>query len=98
MTMDDPDEVLHDFLDHFYLLFHQDWEFARDLCADPWYVAPTGTFLNPGVDDESNNWANRGAFLAAWRRLTAHVEWTPRSMQLRWEEWARQSAPDEPPA
>jgi hypothetical protein len=96
--MDDPEEVLLDFLDHLYLLLHDDWEHARDRCADPDYIAPTGTFLAPDVDDESNNWANRGAFLAAWRRFTAHVEWTPRGMHQRWEAWARQSAPDEPQA
>lgn len=93
--MDDTEEVLQTFLDLLYLLFHDDWDYARDLCADPLFIDPAGTFLDPRVDDDSNNWANRGAFLEAWRRLTAHVEWTPRSMHLRWEEWARQSSPDE---
>jgi hypothetical protein len=94
--MDDTEEVLQTFLDLLYLLFHDDWEHARDRCADPLCIDPAGTFLDPRVDDDANNWANRGAFLWAWRRLTAHVEWTPRSAELRLEEAQRQAFPDEP--
>jgi hypothetical protein len=88
-TMDDNEQVLQVFLDLFYLVFHDEWEYTRDRCTDPLFIAPAGTFVEPRVDDDSNNWANRGALLWAWRRLTAHVEWTPRSAELRLEDAVR---------
>lgn len=32
-------------------------------------IAPHGTFLEPCVGDEDNNWGNRGSLLDAYRRL-----------------------------
>ena len=32
-------------------------------------VSPTGTFLNPGVDDELEDWGHRGELLCAYRNL-----------------------------
>lgn len=32
-------------------------------------VSPQGTFLAPGVDDEGEDWGNRGLLLARYRRL-----------------------------
>ena len=94
--MDDTEQVLQDFLDLLYLVLHNDWEYSRERCTDPLFIDPQGTFVEPDVDDESNNWANRGALLWAWRRLTAHVEWTPRSAELRREEAFRDATPGEP--
>jgi hypothetical protein len=61
------------FVDLFELVFENDWEHTKvtlhvpdDL---PGFITPDGSFLNPGVEDESNNWANRGSLLAAYRRL-----------------------------
>jgi hypothetical protein len=87
--MDDNEQVLQDFLDLFYLVFHDEWEYTRGRCTDSLYIAPAGTFVEPRVDDEDNNWANRGAMLGAWRRLTAQVEWTPRSAELRLDDAVR---------
>lgn len=54
------------------LLFDHDWEYTTDslhsLPPDD-VIDPTGTFLHPNVGDESNNWANRGLFLAHYRKL-----------------------------
>lgn len=63
---------LRDFLEHFEWVFHNDWEMSRACLRDDnfkFYIEENGTFLNPQVDDESNNWANRGALLASYRRL-----------------------------
>ena len=38
------------------------------------FIARGGTFLNPGVNDESNNWANRGHLLDVYRRLVAEMK------------------------
>ena len=65
---------LLDFLNSFVGVFDHDWDFSKNLLFDPeWakiFIDDACTFLNPGVDDESNNWANRGALLATYRRLT----------------------------
>lgn len=37
-------------------------------------IDPNGTFLEPGVEDESNNWGNRGSLLASYRRLKQQIE------------------------
>lgn len=59
------------FLDSFELIFGDgDWSATQcNLQDDANLISPTGTFLNPGVNDESNNWHNRGSFLAVYREL-----------------------------
>jgi hypothetical protein len=47
-----------------WLLFENDWWMTRESIPG---IADDATFLNPKVEDESNNWANRGHFLAAYR-------------------------------
>ena len=59
---------LLDFID---LVFDHDWDHTLGCLSDEYrqyFIDPDGTFLQPNVSDESNNWANRGAFLAAYRR------------------------------
>ncbi len=36
-------------------------------------IEPGYTFLEPGVEDESNNWHNRGSLLASYRRLKRQI-------------------------
>ncbi|HEU0141644.1 MAG TPA: hypothetical protein VFQ79_18115 [Bryobacteraceae bacterium] len=62
--------VLH-FVETFTLVFDHDWDMTKGIITDPWYISPSGTFINPKVTDESNNWANRGALLNAYRNLLA---------------------------
>lgn len=63
------EKALSDFLMSFEFVFGDDWEYTRDRICDPEFIKPNGTFLQPGVDDEGNNWASRGGLLAAYRRL-----------------------------
>ena len=37
--------------------------------GEPSLISARGTFLRPDVGDESDNWANRGVLLAAYREL-----------------------------
>lgn len=37
-------------------------------------IKDSGTFLQPDVSDESNNWGNRGSLLAAYRHLVEVLE------------------------
>jgi len=62
--------ALKDFLWHFELVFDSDWQHTREVLRDPrHYISESGTFLHPAVEDESNNWGNRGGLLDAYRRL-----------------------------
>lgn len=67
--------VLSNFLRCFEAVFGDaDWDMTRDILTDEClehYIHPNGTFLEPGVEDETNNWHNRGALLAYYRQLTA---------------------------
>ena len=62
---------LQSFLDSFELVFGEgDWPTTQcNLKDDVHLISPNGTFINPGVDDESNNWSNRGYLLAVYRGL-----------------------------
>jgi hypothetical protein len=61
------------FLDSFELVFGEtDWEQTREAIGGDlakYFIHPNGNFLEPGVDDESNNWWNRGSLLADYRRI-----------------------------
>lgn len=71
--------ALHDFLDTFELVFGDtDWPCTSGVLRDEglkYMIDPNGTFLEPGVPDESNNWWNRGALLASYRRLKTALGW-----------------------
>jgi len=70
------EEELQYFLERFELVFHNDWSMSQGCLQDTdnLYISENGTFLNPQVDDESNNWANRGSLLASYRRLKETLE------------------------
>lgn len=64
--------AVQDFLDCFELVFDADWDHTtRSLRADcpSSTIATNGSFIFPKVEDEDNNWGNRGALLAAYRKL-----------------------------
>jgi len=57
------------------LVLDNDWGHAQGCIQDPEHmIHERGTFLNPMVDDEGNNWANRGNFLSAYRELKLILE------------------------
>ncbi len=63
-------DAIADFLWYFELVFDNDWEMTRTCIQKPeFYFSDRGTFIRPGVEDESNNWGNRGSLLASYRRL-----------------------------
>jgi hypothetical protein len=56
----------------FELVFDNDWGFTQTLLKEEnidSFIRFDRTFLKPGVEDESNNWANRGALLQAYREM-----------------------------
>lgn len=70
----DFQRALLGFLTAFDLVFGYDWDFTRSILQSDgleWYIRDGHCFLEPGVKDESDNWANRGGLLATYRQLTA---------------------------
>ena len=68
-------EALREFVSMFELVFDGDWEMTRACVENPEYlISKEGTFITPLVDDESNNWWNRGSLLAAYRNLLSCME------------------------
>ena len=64
-------DASRDFLADFENVFDHDWDLTKDRIGDADFVS--GTFINPGVSDESDNWANRGSLLASYRRLKSLI-------------------------
>ena len=59
----------------FELVFDNDWPTTQVNIGDPTHlIEDRGTFLQPLVEDESDNWANRGALLGAYRELLRRME------------------------
>ena len=80
---DDVMAAIRDFVASFEAVFGNDWQYARHpggdaeqaaaahatgLEASP-TIAEGATFLEPGVDDEVEDWGNRAVLLQAYRRL-----------------------------
>ena len=67
--------ALRDFVSRFELVFDRDWEMTLCCLQDPEHlIAEEGTFIEPLVKDEGNNWGNRGSLLAAYRHLVTCME------------------------
>lgn len=64
------ERAIQRFVSSFEGVFDNDWERTQICIANPKHlIAPGCTFLEPGVKDESSNWANRGSLLAYYRDL-----------------------------
>lgn len=73
---------LADFLVNVRLVLHDDWEYTEahiqgNASSRAPSIHPDGTFLEPNITDESNNWGNRGAFLGSYRRLVEQLGFLP---------------------
>ena len=73
--MDGLLDSLRHFVALFELVFDLDWEMTQACIRDSEHmISEDGTFIHPMVDDESNNWWNRGAILASYRDLVERME------------------------
>ncbi len=61
--------AISSFVSSFNLVFHHDWDMARSRMAEEDFIKDSGTFLEPSVEDEGNNWGNRGGLLNSYREL-----------------------------
>jgi hypothetical protein len=72
--MDDADlrEAVVAFVGAFEEVFERDWEYARTMLSPAdigLFIAPGGTFLNPGVEDEVEDWGALAELLDRYRQL-----------------------------
>ncbi len=69
-SIEELETTLKEFMQDFDLVFSEDWEITVTHITHEDYIQKDGTFLDPKVDDASNNWANRGALLESYGKLT----------------------------
>ena len=73
--MDGLLDAMREFVSCFELVFDADWAMTEVCIRDSEFmISEDGTFLEPNVADESNNWHNRGALLASYRDLVGRME------------------------
>lgn len=68
-------KLISNFLSAFDAVFDMDWEHTKGcLSNSEFFISSNGTFINPDVDDEGNNWGNRPFLLNSYRELIAYIE------------------------
>jgi hypothetical protein len=68
-------QLISNFLLSFELVFGVDWDYSQ-MCLEESksYISAKGTFIDPLMQDEQNNWANRGSLLNAYRELIGYIK------------------------
>lgn len=67
--------ALAEFMWAFEMVFHHDWDYAQTmLWSVNEMIGEGGTFLEPRVRNEWEDWTHRGMLLARHRRLVALME------------------------
>lgn len=68
-------QLISNFLLSFDGVFDNDWEHTKLCIQDSKYlISEDGTFINPKVVDEENNWANRAILLRNYRALLEYIK------------------------
>lgn len=72
---DDPElqAAFLEFLHYFEVVFDADWWWSRQNMGEP-FISDAGTFINPLVQDEENDWGNRHSLLKRFRAVKALLE------------------------
>ncbi len=70
---DEYNILVNNFIELFTLVFGNDWDFTKSAIDSESFILERGDFIDPRVEDESNNWANRGALLHAYRKLVEFI-------------------------
>ena len=57
------------------MVFNIDWQYTK-LCLEEGdtLISSYGTFIDPKVDIEGNNWGNRVPLLNSYRELVAYID------------------------
>ncbi|MBH0066378.1 TIR domain-containing protein [Psychrobacter sp. SZ93C1] len=68
-------KLISNFLSAFDAIFDMDWEHTKGCLVDSeFFISSNGTFINPNVYDEGNNWGNRPFLLNSYRELITYIE------------------------
>lgn len=68
------EKALIDLTNAMYAVFENDWYHTRMMIVEDdvgGFIGKSATFLNPEVEDESQDWANRAGLLEAYRRAVS---------------------------
>lgn len=68
-NLQELEEAIADFVKSFKLVFDYDWETTKLCIPEEYLIKENGTFIQPGVSNESSNWWNRGSLLSRYRHL-----------------------------
>lgn len=62
------EKALSEFMGAFEVVFRYDWEYTKIMIGDE---VSGATFVEPGLEDETEDWGARGALLEKYRALAA---------------------------
>jgi len=60
-----------EFVGAFEVVFRYDWSYSKGMIGDE---PPGATFIEPGIEDETEDWGSRGALLEKYRRLVSAMQ------------------------
>jgi hypothetical protein len=67
--------LVNEFLSATMFIFDMDWDHTKYCMLDiNSFVSSSGTFIDPQVEDEGNNWGNRPGYLNAYKKLKIFME------------------------
>ncbi len=64
-------EAIAEFVGAFEVVFRYDWPYTKTMFG---YHEDGATFIEPGLDDETEDWGARGALLEKYRRLVSLLQ------------------------
>ena len=68
MSASEFEKAIAEFVGAFEVVFRYDWEYTKVMIGDEMDGA---TFIEPRLEDETNDWGSRGALLEKYRALVA---------------------------
>jgi hypothetical protein len=68
MSTAELEKAIAAFVGSFEVVFRYDWDYTKTMLGDE---AEGATFVEPGIENESEDWGARGALLEKYRALVA---------------------------
>lgn len=65
------EEAVAEFVGAFEVVFRYDWQYTKQMIGDE---EPGRTFIEPGLDDELEDWGARAALLETYRKLISVMQ------------------------
>ncbi|ANJ68049.1 hypothetical protein A9404_12295 [Halothiobacillus diazotrophicus] len=71
---DELNKRISNFLVSYRVIFEDDWEHTKGCLENSeYFISEQGSFIEPRVSDEGNNWGNRPFLLNSYRRLIEYI-------------------------